>query len=91
MLEEKENPFFRRKDVKALVKHEGSATPAKSELVKNLAASNSVDETQVVIDFVFTKKGEAESLVKAKILKEKPAASATKEVQKVETQTSQSA
>lgn len=72
MIEEKENQFFNRKDVKLLVKHDKSATPSKAELTKKLAEQNSVDESQIVIDFIATKKGEAESLVKLKILKEKP-------------------
>jgi ribosomal protein S24E len=81
--------FFKRKEEKILVKHSGSSTPAKNELIKTLAANNSVDESQIVIDHILTKKGSAESVVKIKILKEKPAVK--KEVEKVETQVSQDA
>ncbi len=91
VIEEKENPFFKRKEIKFLLKHSGSSTPAKSEVVKNLASNNSVDESQVVIDYISTKKGLGESVVKAKILKEKPEVEQKQEVQKVEAQTSQSA
>jgi len=89
VLEEKENPFFKRKEEKILVKHGGSATPAKSELLKFLAANNSVDESQIIIDHILTKKGSTESVIKIMILKEKPAVK--KEVEKVEAQISQDA
>jgi ribosomal protein S24E len=72
VISEKENEFFKRKDLRAVVKHANAPTPAKAEIVKLLAEKYSVDSTQVAIDYIFTKKGVAESLVKAKILKEKP-------------------
>lgn len=73
VIEEKENAFFKRKELTLLLKHDASATPSKAELVKMLAASHGVDESQVVVDYIFTKKGISESLAKVKILKEKPA------------------
>ena len=76
---EKENPFLKRKEINVILKHPASATPSKAELIKTLASNNSVDEAQIVIDYIFTKKGIAESLAKVKILKEKP-----KEVKQVE-------
>ena len=72
VIEEKENPFFKRRELTLLLRHEASSTPTKAELAKMLAASNGVDESQVVIDYIFTKKGIAESLAKVKILKERP-------------------
>lgn len=87
--EEKENPFFERKELKLDLKHLKSKTPAKQELIKELASKYSAPEENVVIDFIFTKKGMGESYAKAKIYKEKPKAKekAKKEV-KSETQTS---
>lgn len=79
--EEKENPFLKRKDLKLEIKHIGSATPSKKELLKELAEKFSVSEDQVIIDYILTKKGIAESIIKAKILEEK------KEVEKIEAQT----
>ena len=73
VIEERENPFFKRRELTLLLKHEATSTPSKAELVKMLAASNGVDESQVVIDYIFTKVGISESLAKAKILKERPA------------------
>ncbi len=89
IVEEKESPFFKRKEIKALLKHSGSSTPNKAEVVKDFAARNSVDESQVVVDYIFTSKGVSESLAKIKILKEKPAPK--EEVKKVEAPASQSA
>lgn len=88
--EEKENPFLKRKDLKLEIKHLGSATPSKKELLKELAEKFSVSEDQVVIDYILTKKGISDSVIKAKILAEKPKVekkTKQKEVGKVETQT----
>lgn len=91
ILEEKENPFFKRKELKIQIKHENSATPSKAELAKQLAEKNSVDVSQVVIDYIFTKKGLAESFAKVKILKEKQKVEVQKKEEKSEAQASASA
>ncbi|MEM5853981.1 MAG: 30S ribosomal protein S24e [Candidatus Aenigmatarchaeota archaeon] len=67
VIEEKENPFLRRKELKILVKHSNSPTPSKKDLIKELASKYSIPEDKIVIDYIFTKKGLQESLVKAKI------------------------
>jgi len=72
IVKERENPFLKRKEMTLLLKHPKAPTPTKAEIIKSVADSNSVDESQVVIDYIFTKKGIPESLVKLKILKEKP-------------------
>ncbi len=92
ILDEKDNKFFKRRELTLLLKHDATATPSKAELVKSLAASQSVvDESQVVVDYIFTKKGVCESLAKVKILHEKPAvkkeAGEEKEGKPVEAQT----
>lgn len=69
---EKENPFLKRKEMVFVLKHPKSATPSKSEIIKTIAGSNSVDESQVVINYILTKKGISESIVKLNVLKEKP-------------------
>jgi ribosomal protein S24E len=84
---EKENPFFQRKELKLILKHPLAATPSKAELKKELASRYACDESQVIIDYIFTKKGTCESLAKVKILKEKPK---EKEGGKAEAQTSKS-
>lgn len=93
VIEEGENPFFKRKELTLLLKHDASATPSKAELIKMIAASNGVDESQVVIDYIFTKVGISESLAKVKVLKEKPVVKreAKKEVAVNEAQAGQSA
>jgi len=72
VLEEKENVFFGRKELQLSIKHPKLATPKKQELVKELSEKYSVPEEQVIIDFIFSKKGIAESIAKVKIYKEKP-------------------
>ncbi|MBI2543140.1 MAG: hypothetical protein HYW24_03070 [Candidatus Aenigmarchaeota archaeon] len=70
--QEKENKFFKRKDVELSIRHLGVVTPSKKDVVKELAAKYGVDETQVQIGYIFTKKGIGESFVSTKILNEKP-------------------
>ncbi|MEM5797184.1 MAG: hypothetical protein QW818_00490 [Candidatus Aenigmatarchaeota archaeon] len=85
IIEEKDNPFFKRKDFKIRIRHPGSPTPSKADVTKELATRYKVDESQVVINYIFSQCGLGESFVSCKILQEKP-----KEVkgEKVETQTS---
>ena len=70
--EEKENPFFKRKDLKVKVRHLGSSTPSKVDIGKELASKYSVDASQVQIDYIFSQRGLGESSVSCKILQEKP-------------------
>ncbi len=72
ILEEKENKFFKRKDLKIELKHSGAATPKKVDLVKELAAKYSVPEEHVVVDYIFSKTGANESVARVKIYQEKP-------------------
>lgn len=72
IVEEKDNPFFKRKDLRVEISHKSAATPSKAELAKELAAKYKVDEVQVVIDYIFTTKGMCKTIAKVKILKEKP-------------------
>lgn len=69
ILEEKENKFLERKELKINLKHEKSATPSKSELLKELAIKFSAAEENISIDYILTKKGVGESLAKVKIYK----------------------
>lgn len=69
ILEEKENPFFKRKEVKVEVKHPGKATPSKTELIEELASKYSVAKDCIKIDYIFTKKGVPSSFAKVKIEK----------------------
>ncbi len=70
--DEKENKFFERKELELKLKHSGTSTPSKKDLTKQLASKYSSPEENVVIDFIFSKKGLGESVAKAKIYKEKP-------------------
>ena len=91
ILEEKENPFFGRKELKINIKHPNLATPPKQNLLKELASKYSVPEENIIIDYIFSKKGLNESTAKVKIYKEKPKIEKKmeKKGEKSETQTSE--
>jgi len=72
IVEEKENPFFKRKDLKIIIKHLGSPTPSKADITKELASKYDVDQSQVLTDYIFSRRGLGESFVSCKILHEKP-------------------
>ena len=72
VIEEKENPFFKRKDLILFVKHVGEATPSKESISKWVVEKYGVTPEQVKIDYIFTRTGIAESKAKVKVLKEKP-------------------
>ncbi len=72
IVEEKENPFFKRKDLKIRIKHLASPTPSKADITKELSSKYGVDESQVQIDYIFSQRGLGESFVNCKILQEKP-------------------
>ena len=91
IVEEKKNVFFHRNDLTIKIKHTGASTPSKAELVKELAKKYKVDDSQVVVDYIFTMHGLNESTAKVKILDEKPKVEEKKEEsEKVETQASKS-
>jgi ribosomal protein S24E len=93
VVDEKENPFFKRKEIIVLLKHDAESTPSKADLIKEVAAANKVDESQIEIEYIFTKKGISESLAKVRVLKEKPPVKEgpKKEVPAGEAQASQTA
>lgn len=72
IIKEKDNPFFNRKDLVLSIKHAGTATPKTAEVKKDLAEKYSVHDSQVVVDFIMSKRGLQESEAKVKILNERP-------------------
>ena len=72
IIEERENPFFKRKDLKIRINHLGSPTPSKADTSKELAEKYGVDISQVQIGYIFSQRGLGESFVSCKILQEKP-------------------
>jgi ribosomal protein S24E len=69
---EMDNPFFKRKDLQVEIVHAGAPTPRTDDLKKELAKIYKVDETQVSVDYILTKRGIGESTARVKILNEKP-------------------
>lgn len=70
--EEKDNPFFERKELLLELKHPNSKTPSKPELLKDLTSKYSAPEENILVDYIFTKKGITQSVAKVKIYKKKP-------------------
>jgi len=70
ILEEKNNVFFKRKELKLRIKHEKSPTPKKQDLIKELASKFSVPEDRISVDYIFGEKGRASSIAKVKIKEE---------------------
>jgi ribosomal protein S24E len=70
ILEEKDNVFLKRKELKINIKHPNLPTPKKQDLIKEIAARYSVPEDHVVVNYIFTKKGIQESIAKVKIYQE---------------------
>jgi len=94
-LQEKENKLLGRKELTFVVDHPSSSTPTKAAVLKELSAKYGVPEDNIVVDYVFSKKGIASSEVRAKIYSEKPKmkaakskGKAAKEVKKDEAQAS---
>lgn len=81
--EERENIFFQRKELKLELEHTKEATPTKAGLAEELAKKYNVDPACVVVDYIFTKKGLAMSVAKAKIFN-KPVKKPEEEPKKVE-------
>ena len=69
---ERDNRLFKRRDLMLKLDHNTVGTPSKSELIEKLAETNNVDKTQVLVEYISTKKGATESVAKVKILDEKP-------------------
>jgi len=72
VVKESENAFFKRKDLELEIAHAGAPTPRTDDIAAELAAKYGVDISQIVVDYILTKKGLNESTAKAKILQEKP-------------------
>ncbi len=80
---EKDNPFLKRKELEINIKHDGSPTPSKSEIVKSIAERYSVPETHVMLNYVLTSKGTNITIGKIKIY-QKPVVEAKPKEEKKE-------
>jgi ribosomal protein S24E len=72
IVKEFENPFFNRKDLVLIITHTGTATPKTADVKKELATKYSVHDSQIVVEYIMTKRGLQESDAKVKILNERP-------------------
>ncbi|OYT41754.1 MAG: hypothetical protein B6U78_02575 [Candidatus Aenigmarchaeota archaeon ex4484_224] len=70
ILKEWNNPLLERKELEILIKHPNQATPSKQMVIEEIAKKYNVEKDRILINYIMSKKGLAESFVKAKILKE---------------------
>lgn len=86
VLEERENPFLKRKDMMLVVDHTGTATPKIDNLRTKLAEQFKADAKKIEIVYILSQRGEAKSKVKAKIWKDKIVVQEEKKEEKREPQ-----
>ena len=79
IIEEKDNPFLKRKDLMIMIDHAGQPTPKKEDLTKFLAEKYKVESEKVEVVYIFSETGIARSKAKARIWKEKPKVKKRKE------------
>ena len=72
VVNERENVFFRRKDLELEIAHAGEPTPRTDDIIAAMAAKYGVDRSQVVVVYIMTKKGSNESVAKVKVLQDRP-------------------
>lgn len=72
VVNERENAFFKRKDVELEISHVDAPTPKTDDIKAELATKYGVDKEQIVVDYILTKKGTNGSVAKAKVLAERP-------------------
>jgi len=71
MIEKKENVFLDRTDLKINIIHHNQPTPNKEEVENLIAKEFKSTPDHVLVDYIFSKTGIGESVVKAKIYKKK--------------------
>ncbi|NCO97391.1 MAG: hypothetical protein GW865_04915, partial [Candidatus Aenigmarchaeota archaeon] len=71
ILEEKENPILKRKDLLLMLDHKGEPTPKTSDIAKLIADKFKGDQKKTEIIYMFSQKGISQTKVKAYVWKEK--------------------
>jgi len=71
VLEEKENPVLKRKDLLLMLDHKGEATPKSDDVVKLVIDKFKGDPKKIEIVYMFSKKGAAKTKAKVLIWKDK--------------------
>ena len=70
-VEKKNNPFLKRTDLVLSLIHKGMATPSRNEVIQKIAEKYGSKPEHIEISYIFTQTGLTESIVKARIWKEK--------------------
>ncbi|MEM5797897.1 MAG: hypothetical protein QXP39_00620 [Candidatus Aenigmatarchaeota archaeon] len=67
VVQERDNPILKRKELLLNIEHTGKATPTRVELLPVIAKQVNVDEKHIIIDYIRTSTGTNNSLVKVQI------------------------
>ncbi|MBN2102189.1 MAG: hypothetical protein JW716_04950 [Candidatus Aenigmarchaeota archaeon] len=69
--ENKENPLMKRNEVRAIIHHEGGATPSRVQILEHLSKSLKANKDNIVINKIFGLKGIDKSEAKIAVYKDK--------------------
>jgi len=69
--ENKENPLMKRNEVRAVIHHEGGATPSRVQVLEHLSKSLKSNKENIVINKIFGLKGTDRSEAKIAVYKDK--------------------
>lgn len=71
VLQEKNNPLLKRKEIMLEIDHTGKATPSREQLLSELTKIFNVEREKIVIDYILSQRGYPKAKAKIKIY-EKP-------------------
>jgi len=67
ILQEKNNPLLKRKEVLLEIDHSGRATPSREELTNELIKMFNKEKEKIVIDYILSSRGYPRAKAKVKI------------------------
>ena len=67
VIEDKYNPILKRREIKAVISHEGKATPSKEEVKKIISEFFNASLEKIEVCKIFSKKGIGKSDVKIRV------------------------
>jgi len=71
VIEERENTFLGKKDVKLEIIHHGQATPSMKKVEEILCQKYNTEPEKIIVRYIFSKAGVGESIVSAQIYNRK--------------------
>jgi len=67
ILQEKNNPLLKRKELLLEIDHTGRATPSREELTSELMKMFNKEKEKIVIDYILSSRGQPKAKAKVKI------------------------